>query len=85
MLFPSGCVQQQLNSCSDVQPRHTCHVHCPPCKMSQMAHQRYTLVHMMAVHAAFHYELVTQAVVVLGPSAMFAFVFPAACSFVLNQ
>jgi len=40
VLFPSECVQLQLNSCSDVQPWHTCCVRCPPCKVSQTSHQR---------------------------------------------
>ena len=61
--FPSGCVQLQLNSCSYVQPRHTCCVRCHPRKMPQTAHQRkapYVLVHMMAAHTAFDYELVSR-------------------------
>ena len=63
VLFPSGCVQLQLNSCSDVQPWHTCHVPCPPhrcLKLLTNARTPYVLVHMMATHTAFHYELVTQ-------------------------
>ena len=54
-----GMCQQQLNSCSDVQPRHTCCVRCPPRKWLTNARTPYVLAHMTAAHTAFHYELLT--------------------------
>ena len=77
MLFPSGCVQLQLNSCSDVQPQHTCHVRCPPRKMSQMAHQREDSMLYTWWPCTLHFttDCLLGVAVVLGPSAMFTFVF----------
>ena len=73
VLFPSGCVQLQLNSYSDIQPWRTC-VRCSLSSLqnasngspSQRLHKH---LYTIATHTAFDYELVTWVVVVLNPSA----------------
>ena len=76
-VFPSGGVQLQLNSCSDVQPQHTCRVRCPPCKMYPTAHQRKDSICTCTqwphtLHFTMNWLL--NVAVVFGPSAMFTFI-----------
>ena len=79
VLFPAGCVQLQLNSCSDVQPWHTCCVCCPPHIMFQTAHQHKdsmcACTHDGRAHCISLQNWLLGVVVVLDPSATFTFTF----------